>query len=74
MGSGEKILSDIVVAWNRQDREEFRFKVDLAVSIGVSREAILEAITGSPVDVDEDFEQWGYMYIASEGASECTPG
>jgi hypothetical protein len=60
-GTNER-LAEIYKAWSQQDKDEFRA---LMCEVFQKREEI---------NIDEDFEEWAYKFIVTEGASDCPPG
>lgn len=76
MKETEKILFDLYNAWSGEDKDRFKLLFYDALHKGIKKEDMLRFFDKNDKNppVDEDFEQWAYLYIVSDGMSDCPPG
>ncbi len=71
------IFSDMHTFWAKEDKEKFKSQVIHALNKGINKQEILDFLEKNKPDnhsINEDFEEWAYMLIVTEGASNCPPG
>ncbi len=69
-----EILFRISSAWDKEDREQFKSLVRAAFYNKANKHEILTVLGSNQINVSEAFEEWAYMFIATEGLNDCVPG
>lgn len=77
MDQTKSILDNLYSAWAGEDRDQFKQLVGNARRQGVTKDDIVRFLddrSNGNSPADEDFENWAYLYIVTDGANDCTPG
>lgn len=68
------LLREIKAAWLKEDREAVKRILHDAFYLKVDKKEILNSVKELGLQVNEDFAEWAYMFVVTEGNSDCTPG
>lgn len=76
MDDQDKLLPEIFSAWQREDKDRFRLLVSNAFYRGITKSKILNYIVDKKASqpINEDFDEWAYVFVASDGMNDCPPG
>ncbi|MHB9094687.1 MAG: hypothetical protein ACYC21_08435 [Eubacteriales bacterium] len=70
-------LASIYLAWADGDKDGFRSLIIAATNGGIGKSEIIKFLEENRINkpsIDEDFEEWAYLFITTEGMNDCPPG